>query len=435
MTPHAAQTMQLKPTAMQPICAPTAPTKTEELDIPESLVDDLMLRYLFTKASSSLKEMTRSLKLPFSLLHSIFQRLRGQQYFEITGMEGNDYLFTLSGIGRDIASKRFAIGHYAGPAPVAMKTYEEVVRNQAVGLSINPMLLKEALKDLVLTNRFLDQLGPALASQKAIFLYGPTGNGKTSVVSRLFHVYQDAIVIPHAVEVDGQIIVLYDPAVHEKVECDTNGLDQRWVVCRRPCIIVGGELDPSMLELQLEESTKVYAAPMQMRANNGMLVIDDFGRQIVSPVSLLNRWIVPLDRRVDYLTLRYGLKFEIPFEMMVVFSTNLDPNQLADEAFLRRIHNKIYVEAVDDKVFDTIFHRLVEDRQIPFEKNSAAILRKLCLHLGPKELRACYPADILDIIAAIGAYQGKPAEVNPESLKRAALLYFTKPEAVPPETT
>jgi hypothetical protein len=381
-----------------------------------------------------LKELSRALKLSFPLLHAVFQRLRQQQYFEVTGMEGNDYVFTLSGIGREIASKRFAVGHYAGPAPVSMKTYEASVRAQAVDLPINRSILDEALEELVLTDRFMDQLGPALASQKSIFLYGPTGNGKTSVVSRLSSIYRDAIVIPYAVEVDGQIIVLYDPAVHEKIELDTSGLDQRWVVCRRPCIIVGGELEPGMLELQLEESTKVYAAPMQMRANNGMLVIDDFGRQIVSPVSLLNRWIVPLDRRVDYLTLRYGLKFEIPFEMTVVFSTNLDPNDLADEAFLRRIHNKIYVEAVDEKVFDGIFQREVEQRKIPHDQNSSAILRKLCLHLGPNELRACYPADILDIVTAASAYQGQPPEVTPETLKQAVLLYFTKPKAPPVES-
>ena len=223
MTPHAAQKLQVETEAVKPVFAPTAPTKEDHLDIPVSLVDDLLLRYLFTKASTSLKELSRSLKLSFPLLHAVFQRLRHQQYFEITGMEGNDYVFTLSGIGRDIASKRFSISHYAGPAPVSMRTYEEAVRAQAVDLPINRSILDDALKDLVLTDRFMDQLGPALASQKSIFIYGPTGNGKTSVVSRLSHIYQDTIVIPYSVEVDGQIIVLYDPAVHEKIEFDTNG--------------------------------------------------------------------------------------------------------------------------------------------------------------------------------------------------------------------
>ena len=326
-----------------------------------------MLRYLYTKGSSSIRDLSKALKLSFPLLHELFQQLRQKQFFEITGMEGSDYVFTLSGIGREMAKKRFTVSHYSGPAPVSMKRYNDAVRAQVVELKVNRQLLKKTLSELVLTNKFLDQLGPALASQKAIFLYGPTGNGKTSIVSRLFRVYQDPVLLPYAVEVDGQIIVLYDPAVHEKIDMDITNLDRRWVVCRRPCIIVGGEMEPNMLELQLEESTKVYAAPLQMKANNGMLVIDDFGRQILSPRYLLNRWIVPLDRRVDYLTLRYGLKFNIPFEMIVVFSTNLDPNDLADEAFLRRIQNKIYVEAVNDEVFDKIFQRLVSERNLPCE--------------------------------------------------------------------
>ena len=183
----------------------------------------------------------------------------------------------------------------------------------------------------------MDQLGPALISQNSIFLYGPTGNGKTSIVKRLLRIFQDAVLIPYAVEFDGQIIVLYDPAVHERIETNVTAIDPRWVICRRPCILAGGELEPKMLELQIEEGTKVYAAPLQMRANNGILIIDDFGRQILSPQYLLNRWIVPLDRRVDYLTLRYGVKFQIPFEMIVVFSTNLNPNNLASFKAFRQI--------------------------------------------------------------------------------------------------
>ena len=416
-----------------PVFSPAAPTKLEELDIPRSLVEDLMLRYLYTKGSSSIRDLSQALKLSFPLLDELFQQLRQKQLFEITGMEGSDYVFTLSGIGREAAEKRFMVGHYSGPAPVSMKKYNDAVRAQVVELKVNRQLLGKTLSELVLTNKFLDQLGPALASQKAIFLYGPTGNGKTSVVSRLFRVYQDPVLLPYAVEVDGQIIVLYDPAVHEKIDTDITDLDRRWVVCRRPCIIVGGELEPNMLELQLEESTKVYAAPLQMKANNGMLVIDDFGRQILSPRYLLNRWIVPLDRRVDYLTLRYGLKFNIPFEMIVLFSTNIDPNDLADEAFLRRIQNKIYVEAVNAEVFDKIFHRLVSERNLPCEPGSSDVLRKLCLSLGAKELRACYPLDIVDIIVSIGAYESQPIEINRESLKRAVKLYFTKPQAPPKE--
>jgi energy-coupling factor transporter ATP-binding protein EcfA2 len=281
----------------------------------------------------------------------------------------------------------------------------------------------------VLTDRFLDELGPALISQRSIFLYGPTGNGKSSIVSRLARLYQDTIAIPYAVEVDGQVIVLYDPAVHEIAEDPLSGLDQRWVACRRPCIIVGGELEPRMLELQLEEGTKVYAAPVQMRANNGMLVIDDFGRQIVSPVNLLNRWIVPLDRRVDYLTLRYGLKFQIPFELTVVFATNLNPNDLADEAFLRRIPNKLFVDGVYADVFDRIFESVLRERHLAGEANTAAFFRNLCLEMGG-ELRACQPADILNILVSISEFEGNEPQIDAKRLTRAAMLYFGKPKKV-----
>jgi hypothetical protein len=242
----------------------------------------------------------------------------------------------------------------------------------------------------------------------------------------MLRVYRDVILIPYAVEVDGQIISLYDPVVHQKIEHDDENLDPRWVLCRRPCIVVGGELIPSMVELRLDESSGIYAAPLQMKANNGIFIIDDFGRQLMSPRDLLNRWIVPLDRRVDYLTLRYGVKFQIPFELLVVFSTNLDPADLADEAFLRRIHNKIYIEACDPPVFDEIFHRVAQGRGIVTEPDSADFLRKLCLREGRSELRACYPADICRILESISRYESREIRMTRSDLERATALYFAR---------
>jgi hypothetical protein len=406
---------------------PKAPLGPEELDIPKPLVEDLILRKTFTKGTSTLQELSRALKLSFPLLNSLFQNLRKQQLFEVTGMEGNDYVFTLSGIGRELASNRFFISHYAGPAPVSLSNYAKVIRSQATNPSINRKRLKESLSDLVLTTQFLDELGPALITQRSIILYGPSGNGKTSVISRLSRIYGDAVAIPYAVEVDGQIIVVYDPAIHDIAKPTETDLDPRWVLCRRPCIIVGGELEQNMLELQMEESTKVYSAPVQMRANNGILVIDDFGRQILSPKYLLNRWIVPLDRRVDYLTLKYGLKFQIPFEMTVVFSTNFNPVDLADEAFLRRIPNKICVDRVTAEIFDMIFNRIVTEINLPCEPRSAEFLRNLCSKLGGDELRACQPKDIVDIILAISTYEGRAPKADLEDIERATTLYFAKP--------
>jgi hypothetical protein len=409
--------------------SPEAPKNIEQLDIPQAIVEDIILRHLYTKSSSSLKSLCESLKLSLPIVQDIFQRLRKQQLFEVTGMQGNDYNFTLSGIGRERASKLFDTCQYSGPVPISIENYITAVDAQALTVNFNRSFLKKAFSDLVLTDTFLDQLGPALMTKKPIFFYGPTGNGKTSVAVRLFRVYQDAVLIPYALEFDGQIIVLYDPAVHQALDIKGSyDLDPRWALCRRPCIIVGGELEPKMLELQMEESSKVYAAPLQLKANNGILIIDDFGRQIISPEFLLNRWIVPLDRRVDYLTLRYGVKFQIPFEMIVLFSTNLDPNDLADPAFLRRIQNKIYVEPVNSEVFDKIFYRLVEKNNLTCKPDSAAFLRDLCHSMGRGDLQACIPADIIEIVTSIDKYEGRSLELNKENLKRAAMLYFTKPQ-------
>ena len=405
---------------------PQAPNNLQDLDIPVTLVEDLILRYLYNKGAGSTSKLSDALKLPFPVIDTVFQQMRKRQLFEVTGLKSNNYHFMLSKAGRKQAFNRLQISHYAGPAPVSVESYHASVKAQVTDIQVDQSFIKNALSDLVLTNELVDQLGPALISQNSIFVYGPTGNGKTSIVRRLFRVYQDTVLIPYAVEFDGQIIVLYDPAVHERVETNVTAMDPRWILCRRPCILVGGELAPEMLELQLEESTKVYAAPLQMRANNGILIIDDFGRQILSPQYLLNRWIVPLDRRVDYLTLKYGVKFQIPFEMIVVFSTNLDPNDLADEAFLRRIPNKIHVGAVDPVIFDEIFNRILTEKNIPISKDSAKVLRQLCLHFGPKELRACYPRDVIDIIVAISGYEGVPLEINETILKRAVSLYFAK---------
>lgn len=412
----------------QPTFRPTIPQSYEELGIPESLVLDLVLRRLLLEGFSSLRSLSKSLKLSLPVVDTAFRHLRGQQLVEVKGMVGNDYSFVLSQAGKNLASDRFQISQYAGAAPVSLKDYTDATRKQNAKVSVDRKSLRSALSDLVVTDRLLDQLGPALISQSSIFLYGPSGNGKTSIAERMLRVYQDAVLIPYAVEVDNQIISLYDPVVHQKLELDDPELDPRWVLCRRPCIVVGGELIPSMLELRLDDSSGIYAAPLQMKSNNGIFIIDDFGRQLMSPRDLLNRWIVPLDRRVDYLTLRYGVKFQIPFELMVVFSTNLDPSDLADEAFLRRIHNKILVEPVDPETFDQIFKRVISARRIPAEEDSAMYLRQLCADTGRDELRACYPLDIANILVSIAEYEKRPLRMTRPDLERAVGLYFAKSE-------
>ncbi|HTD45012.1 MAG TPA: hypothetical protein VK687_12560 [Bryobacteraceae bacterium] len=405
---------------------PATPQNFADLGISESLVLDLVLRRLMIEGYSTLAGLSRSLRIAVPIVDIAFKHMRSQQLVDVKGMTGNDYNFTLSAAGKQLASERFQVSQYAGACPVSLNDYHAAIKAQGAKVNVDRQVLRDAFSDLIVTDRMLDQLGPAIISQTSIFVYGPTGNGKTSLAERMLRVYKDTVMIPYAVEVDNQIISLFDPVVHQPLDHDDTDVDPRWIVCKRPCIVVGGELIPSMLELRLDESSGIYAAPLQMKANNGILIIDDFGRQLMSPRDLLNRWIVPLDRRVDYLTLRYGVKFQIPFESMVVFSTNLEPSDLADEAFLRRIRNKIYVEAVDALCFDQIFERVVQGRNIETESDSAEYLRKLCLREGRTELRACYPADICNILLSIGRYEGRPPLMTKAELERATSLYFAK---------
>jgi len=405
---------------------PPVPQNFADLGVPEGLVMDLMLRRMVIEGFCSMNGLSRSIRVSLPIVDMVFKHMRQQQLVEIKGMNGNDYQFVLSGAGKQLASERFQVSQYAGACPVGLKEYHAATKAQTARINVDRRILRQAFSDLVVSDRMLDQMGPAIISQTSIFVYGPTGNGKTSLAERMLRVYQDAVMIPYAVEVDNQIISVYDPVVHHPIDHDNTDVDPRWILCKRPCILVGGELIPSMLELRLDETSGIYAAPLQMKANNGILLIDDFGRQLMSPRDLLNRWIVPLDRRVDYLTLRYGVKFQIPFELMVVFSTNLEPSDLADEAFLRRIHNKIYVEAVDAPSFDQIFGRVVQARNIQAEPDSAEYLRKLCLREGRTELRACYPADICNILLSIGRYESRPPQMTKPELERATSLYFAR---------
>ncbi len=403
---------------------PPVPRDLDGVDLPASLVTDLIVRRLSVEGTSNIQSLSNMLKLPPPAVHTVFNTLRQQQLVEVKGMVGNDYRISLSGNGRAAAAERFQISRYSGPAPVSLKSYTAAVKTQATVVDITREALRAAFSDMVVPDSLLDQLGPALIEQSSIFLYGPPGNGKSSLAERMLRVYQDAVLVPYAVEVDGQIISLYDPAVHQRVGDDIEDRDPRWVVCRRPCIIVGGELTSGSLELRYDDTTGIYSAPLQMKANNGIFVIDDFGRQVMSPRELLNRWIVPLDRRVDYLSLRYGLKFEIPFQVLVVFATNLNPRELADDAFLRRIHNKIRIDSVSNQDFDEIFRRVTRARRVAVPSENSGALRELCL--ARSELRACYPNDICNILNSIARYENREPRATVDDLKRAVQLYFTE---------
>jgi hypothetical protein len=417
---------QSLPQIVRQDCWPIIPDRIEDLGIPRAVVNDLVLRYLWLHGSGTLGSLHETLKLSFPVLEQIFHQFRQQQLLEVKGMVGNDYSFTLTNGGRNLASSRNEVCQYVGPAPVSIQEYHKIVKQQAAVIRLSRESLRKAFDDLVLPDGLLDQLGPSLIGHQSLFLYGGTGNGKTSIAERILRIYHDAVVVPYTVEVDGHIITLFDPVVHRPLPFHDDLLDPRWAVCERPCITVGGELSASMLELRLDEATRVFISPCQMKANNGILIIDDFGRQVLSPRDLLNRWIVPLDRRVDYLTLASGMKFQVPFELMVVFSTNLDPHDLADEAFLRRIQTKVLVDIISPEIFEKIFQRVVQNLQVPTEPGCGEYLRMRCEEYVSKVLRACYPMDIYRLVKAISEYEGRPVRMTKQNIDRAVALYFAK---------
>jgi hypothetical protein len=405
---------------------PITPDRVEDLGIPRAMVSDLFLRYLWLHGNGTLEILHQKLMLSFPVLETMFHHFRQQQLLEVKGMLGNDYSFSLTSSGRALAVARSEVCMYVGPAPVSVQQYHTVIKSQTAHIQLSRESLRQAFSDLVLPDTLLDALGPSLIGHQSLFLYGGTGNGKTSIAERILRIYNDTVLVPYCVEVDGHIITLFDPVVHQTMPSNDEMLDPRWAVCKRPCITVGGELSSAMLELQLDESTRCFIAPFQMKANNGILIVDDFGRQMVAPRELLNRWVVPLDRRVDYLTLSSGMKFQVPFEVMVVFSTNMNPKDLADEAFLRRIQTKVMVDNVSAAVFDQIFHRVTQAHQVPCEPGCAEYLRQRCAASGYKFLRACYPNDIFRLVKAISEYEGRAVRMTRANIDRAVGLYFAQ---------
>jgi hypothetical protein len=405
---------------------PAIPRVLEDIDVSEHLLLDIAMRHIYLRGTCSIEMLAGMMKLSIEIAETLFRRLSDQKFIEVRRMVGDDYIFGLSPSGRAMSIERSATLQYSGPVPVSLAAYTKSARAQTAQVAINRESLRDAFADIILNDGVLDSLGPALISQRSLFLYGPSGTGKTTISERLSRVYKDAILIPYAVEVDGQVITIGDPAVHREVPADNSDapeLDRRWMYCRRPFLAVGGELVTSMLDLQRDEGPGTYVAPLQMKANNGILLIDDFGRQMISPRDLLNRWIVPLDRRVDFLSLGSGRKFDVPFEVMVVFSTNLQPSELADDAFLRRIPNKVLIPAVDAPTFDAIFRMAAAAADIECDYDVIAYCREVCIRDGG-DLRPCYPRDLCSAMRSIALYEGRKPVATREEIDRATKGYF-----------
>lgn len=408
--------------------APTLkPRCLADLDVRSAVLEDLILKILYLAGTLSLFELSERLCLGYEVTEELFCKLRSMSLCQVTGMSGNVPHIAITSQGRTRAGELLQQSHYAGAAPVSLESYVDQTRRQSVQkVEVRPADVRRAFNHLVLDDPTLDQFGTALNSGSSVFLYGPAGGGKTTVAEALSRVLsEDDVWIPHAIEVDGQIITVFDPSVHQQMRDATPEVyDARWVLCRRPAVLVGGELTIDMLDMQFNPISKFYVSPVQMKANNGAFIIDDFGRQRMRPDELLNRWIVPLDRRIDFLTLVGGKKIEIPFEMLVVFASNLDPTELIDPAFLRRIQTKIKIGAVSDQQFIEIFRRVAQEKHVSYDPEIPSDLIAFIRTSLRQELRSCYPRDIVNQVCWAARYEGRKPHVDHHALRRAIEAYF-----------
>lgn len=409
-----------------------APQEIEELGVPRKLLEDLALKLFLMHGELSLIQLADQMCVNLKISEELFQRLRRDQLVQVTGMGGGVHHATTTSAGTARALELLQLSQYTGPAPVSLEDYVTRVRAQTVRhMEVRPPDVERAFEALVLEPETLTQVGTAVVSGRAIFLYGPSGTGKTTVAETLWRLFrQDPVWVPHALAVDGQIITIYDPHLHQTAEQQVpHDSDRRWVLCRRPRVITGGELTIEMLDLQFNPVTKFYAAPMQVKANNGLLIIDDFGRQRVRPEELLNRWVVPLDRGIDFLTLSGGKKIELPFDNLVVFATNLDPAALVDEAFLRRIQSKIKLDNIQAEHFQEISRRMCADLGLRFDAGMIDHLINIISGELTQPLRGCYPRDILNQLVWAARYEGREPRLDREGIELACRTYFLSPEA------
>ena len=410
---------------------PEVPETVEQVGLHRAFLEGLALKLLYVSGPLTFRDLCARMRLTFPIVKELVRHLRHEMLCEVSGMTKGLPDLIITSEGRARATELFSQNQYYGPTPVPLEAYVQMVRQQSVRQAeIHPPDVRRAFTHLVLDARILRKLGTSLNSGASIFLYGPTGTGKTTIATALARVLARSTVwIPYAVEVEGQIISVYDPHLHAKVDDPgTEAADGRWVLCARPTVVVGGELTIDMLELQLNQVTKFYAAPLQMKANNGLLIIDDFGRQRVQPTELLNRWVVPLDRGIDFLTLAGGKKVEIPFELFVVFATNLEPSKLADAAFLRRIQTKVRIGPVTERQFHEIFRRVCADASLQCEESLVDEVIDIIRTKFNEPLRPCYPRDIVNQIVWAARYEQMKPFLDRDSVRYAVDAYFVSEE-------
>jgi Cdc6-like AAA superfamily ATPase len=433
--------LSVRETAVMPsLFEPAMPKSTEDTGLALGFLADLAIKIMYFEGYISGYEIAETMKLPYSgVVDEVLEFLKREQFCEVKGAGGlgeSGYQYVISVKGSEKAREVLDRGQYVGPAPVPLEDYTTAFRRQPLqNIAIHQRVVRQALSHLVLNEGIFGQLGPAVNSGRSVFLYGPPGNGKTTIAEAVgLMIFKDNIYIPYAVEVNGQIIKIFDSINHRPVE-ESGGanssrkgdkVDRRWVKIHRPFVVTGGELTLEGLDLVYDSSSKYYEAPFQMRANGGMFLIDDFGRQQLRPRDLLNRWIVPLEKRVDFLTLHTGGKIEIPFDVLIVFATNLAPTDLVDEAFLRRIRHKIEIRDPSFEEYREIFKRVCAHKGVPYDDKALAYLLQEH-YIKPKvPLRACHPRDIIDQLIDIARYQNRPPVLSKDLIDKACEAYFVE---------
>lgn len=414
---------------------PPMPGTAEETGLNRTLLNEMILRVIYNKSRITGAALAEHLQLFYGVVEPLLNDLRRAEYIDIAGQKGYgdfNYEYVLTSKGNQAANEAMLKTQYAGAAPVPLSAYVEAVRAQTIrNVVVTRRNIRKAFSDLIISDAILNDVGPAVNSGSSVFLFGYPGNGKTSIAERITRLMGDAIFIPYAVEADGQIIKVYDPIVHELAAVNDEELgeyDRRWVCIKRPVVITGGELTLPMLDLTYNEASRVYEAPFQMKANGGIFLIDDFGRQMCRPMDLLNRWIVPLEKRFDYLTTATGNKLEIPFDQLIIFSTNLDPHDIADEAFLRRIKFKINVVDPDETQWRKIWGLVCKSRKVPYDDRGLDYLIEKWYKPDNRPFRMCQPRDILDQMISIGKYNMEKITLNPDLIDAACTTYFVSKE-------
>ena len=438
----------IAPTDLSSMTAPIppAPVTVDDTGIPADRLTQLMLKTLYVGEATG-TTLGERMRLPFSVLGPLLEAARVQLLIEVLGTTNATagaagYRYALTDLGRDRARQYLDSNQYVGPAPVPLEAYVgHILAIRAARGYVDRDRLRSGFSHLIISDELLEQVGPGVNAGKGVFLYGPPGNGKSVVAEGMGRALGGDLYVPYAIDIDGQIVTVYDPIAHESLESTDEQVsivrsaprDRRWVRIRRPVVIVGGELTLDMLDLSFNPIAKFHEAPLQMKANGGVFLVDDFGRQRMRPEDLLNRWIVPLESRVDYLTLHTGRKFQVPFEVLIVFATNLDPLSLADEAFLRRIPYKIPIGDPTLSQFTQIFELNCRRKGLRFHDVMVSYLIRRHYTPTNRPLRACQPRDLLEQVIALCRYRGHEPVITREMIDAACRAYFVDNELQRPE--